>query len=144
MEFFEFSNVITTADGIRKILTVDRLPEFCVEIESIDESEGSGRVIYFRQWGRYHIRCDEVMGGVRFWIPDCPNALAWTITTGYPPYPNQIVLHATFNRPTHSEEFIHATKALLMACKKGLMKYPEDVWPKPSKTEVLPGEFRRK
>ncbi len=131
MEFFEFAEVCTTTEGIRKILTVDCLAKFCVEIESVDELEELGRVIYFLQWGRYHIRCDEVMGGVRFWVPDCPNALAWTVTTGYPPHPERIVIHATFNRPTHSDEFINATKALLKGFKDGLEKTPVKTWPKP-------------
>ena len=130
MEFFEFADVATTVDGIRAILTVDDLPDFCEEIESVDAKEPLGRVIFFLEWGRYHIRRDEVMGGVRFWVPDCPNALAWTVTTGYPPYPDKIVLHATFNRTEHHQEFIDATKALLKALKNGLEKTPEDLWSK--------------
>jgi hypothetical protein len=137
MEFFEFAKVVTSAEGIRNTLTVDALPQFCEEIESVDEVEELGRVIYFLQWGRYHIRCDEVMGGLRFWVPDCPNALAWTVTTGYPPHPDQIVLHATFNRLSHSEEFINATKALLLAFKKGLENSPEDIWLKPAMTPIF-------
>lgn len=60
------------------------------------------------------------MGGVRFSVPDCPNALAWTVTTGYPPEPNRIVLHATINRTEHDEEFLAATKDLLATFKAGL------------------------
>ena len=131
MEFFEFAKVATTAEGIRNVITIETLPEVCEEIESIDEMEELGRVIYFHQWGRYHIKCDEVMGGVRFWVPDCPNALAWTVTTGYPPHPEQIVLHGTFNRPAHSDEFIFATESLLRAFKKGLEQFPEEMWLKP-------------
>lgn len=66
MEFFEFVGVATTSEGIRETLTVDALPGLCEEIEAVDEVEALGRVIYFLQWGRYHIRRDEIMGGVRF------------------------------------------------------------------------------
>ena len=144
MEFFEFADVSSTPDGIRKQLILTSLPDFCDEIESVDEMEELGRVVYFLQWGRYHIRRDEVMGGVRFWVPDCPNALAWTVTTGYPPYPGKIVLHATINRTTHDQEFIDATKALLSALKAGLEGAPEGIGPKPEARAPLIGDLRGK
>lgn len=82
MEFFEFADLLTTQDEIRNKVSIDTLPFFCEEIEAVDEAEELGRVI-FRHWGRFHLRQEDVMGGVRFSVPDCPNALAWTVTTGY-------------------------------------------------------------
>ncbi len=120
MEFFEFANVMTTLEEIRNKVSIDTLPLFCEDIEEVDAAEELGRVIYFRHWGRFHLRQEDVMGGVRFSVPDCPNALAWTVTTGYPPYPEKIVLHATINRIGHVAEFIEATKALLTTLKTGL------------------------
>lgn len=120
MEFFEIASASLTPELIRERVTIDALPDYCDEIDVLDEPEDLGRVVYFLQWGRYHIRRDLVMGGVRFWVPDCPNALAWTVTTGYPPSPDKVMLHATFNRPDHEPEFIEATKALLAAFKQGL------------------------
>ena len=120
MEFFEFTDVVTSQEEIRAKVSVDTLPDYCEEVEAVDGLEELGRVIYFRQWGRFHIRQETVMGGVRFSVPDCPNALAWTVTTGYPPCLEKIVLHATINRTEHSPEFIGATKALLAAFKTGL------------------------
>ncbi|MBU2537544.1 MAG: hypothetical protein KKH22_03835 [Proteobacteria bacterium] len=120
MEFFEFSDILTTQDEIRNKVSIDTLPFFCEEIEAVDNAEELGRVIYFRHWGRFHLRQEEVMGGVRFSVPDCPNALTWTVTTGYPPYPEKIVLHATINRLAHDAEFIEATQALLATLKTGL------------------------
>ena len=120
MEFFEFTDVLTTQEEIRNKVSIDTLPFFCEDIEAVDEPEELGRVIYFRHWGRFHLRQENVMGGVRFSVPDCPNALAWTVTTGYPPCPEKIVLHATINRIEHDAEFIAATKALLSTLKSGL------------------------
>lgn len=120
MEFFEFVDVAATQEDIRTKVLIDTIPDFCEEVEAVDVAEELGRVVYFREWGRFHIRQETVMGGVRFSVPDCPNALAWTVTTGYPPCPEKIVLHATINRTGHSSEFIGATKALLASLKVGL------------------------
>ena len=57
-------------------------------------------------WGEFVISYDTINGGVRFTLVDCPNALSWTITTGFPPERNKVVLHATINRTQKPEEFI--------------------------------------
>jgi hypothetical protein len=120
MEFFEYADILTTQEEIRNKVSIDTLPFFCEEIDEVDAAEELGRVIYFRHWGRFHLRQEDVMGGVRFSVPDCPNTLAWTVTTGYPPYPEKIVLHGTINRLAHDAEFIEATQALLATLKAGL------------------------
>lgn len=57
-------------------------------------------------WGEFIISYDRINGGVRFTLVDCPNALSWTITTGYPPEREKIVLHATINRTQKPEAFV--------------------------------------
>lgn len=84
------------------------------------------------------------MGGVRFWVPDCPNALAWTVTTGYPPYPERIVIHATINRTDHNREFIDATVALMKTLKNGLETAPADMWTKPETPTIFMADLRAK
>ena len=120
MEFFAFADIPTTQETIRTRLSLASLPSYCTGIEAIEDEGELDMVVYFSHWGRFHIRSETVMGGVRFSIPDCPNALAWTVTTGYPPCPDKIVLHATINRPSHDEEFIRGVEHLLAAFKNGL------------------------
>jgi len=36
-------------------------------------------------WGEFNISYDKIKGIVRFTLLDCPNALTWTVTTGFPP-----------------------------------------------------------
>jgi len=57
-------------------------------------------------WGEFMISYDKIKGGVRFTLLDCPNGLSWTITTGYPPERNKIMLHSTINRTQKPDEFI--------------------------------------
>ncbi len=120
MEFFAVADVCLTPDALRELLTVDRLPEVCEAVDSVDEAEALGRVVYFCHWGRYHLRREEILGGVRFWVPDCPNALGFTVTTGLPPRPDKVVIHAVVNRAEHDPEFIAATEELVSTLKVGL------------------------
>ncbi|MFH1215149.1 MAG: hypothetical protein V1706_01465 [Pseudomonadota bacterium] len=143
MEFFEYADVVTTEEEIKDKLSLDKLPDFCLDIEAVEEAETLGRVIYFRHWGRFHIRRENVMGGVRFSVPDCPNALAWTVTTGYPPHPSKIVLHATINRTEHDPEFIAATMELLSTLKTGLEKKFTSESPKASPRAFFITDLRR-
>lgn len=47
----------------------------------------------------------KIRGGVRFALLACPNTLAWTVTSGFPPAPDDVVVHGTINRTEQSEEF---------------------------------------
>ena len=63
------------------------------------------------------------MGGVRFALLDCPNALAWTITTGYPPAREKIVIHLTINRERKPQEFIEEIEQFLKDLETGLENF---------------------
>lgn len=124
MEFFEFATVSTVEKSIRENLTLKNISAYCAAIEAVEDEGEQDMIIYFSHWGRFHIRCETVMGGLRYSVPDCPNALTWTITTGYPPYPEKIVLHATINRTDHDPDFIQGVTNLLAALKFGIEHNP--------------------
>jgi len=75
------------------------------------------------------VRRDRINGGVRFSSVDCPNALAWTVTTGLPQHPGQLVIHCTINRRGHEPDFIDAIELFLDAwalrALRGLCRAPE-------------------
>ncbi len=91
MEFFEIVDVGTTEKTIQEKLTLDNLEEYCESIFPLNE--GPELCLIGGMWGEFILRRDMIMGGVRFSMLDCPNALAWTITTGYPPARDKMVLH---------------------------------------------------
>jgi hypothetical protein len=53
---------------------------------------------------------------------DCPNALSWTITTGFPPDREKIIIHCTINRIQKSTPFIEELKDFLDEWEEGLLK----------------------
>ncbi len=64
-------------------------------------------------WGEFVISYNKINGGVRFTLVDCPNALSWTITTGFSPERQKIVIHATINRTQKPDEFVNANLAYI-------------------------------
>jgi len=57
--------------------------------------------------GRVHLMPQrKIKGGLRFYLEECPNALAWTVTTGYPPAREAVVLHLTINRQRKQPQFV--------------------------------------
>ncbi|MBU1420053.1 MAG: hypothetical protein KKI15_16330 [Proteobacteria bacterium] len=140
MEFFEFADIPTNEEVIRKKLTIDNLPAFCDEIDAVDATDGMGRVIFFLEWGRFHIQRDDIMGGVRFSVLDCPNALCWSVSTGHGSQAEKVTLHATINQFEQDKEFIAATRALLNALKNGIQQnlHRQTIQPPGPQSMVLP------
>ena len=73
-------------------------------------------------WGEFFISYDKIKGGVRFTLLDCPNGFSWTITTGFPPERNKVVLHSTINRTQKPDDFIEEIHEFMDEWKAGIMK----------------------
>jgi hypothetical protein len=71
-------------------------------------------------WGEFILRRDKIKGGVRFSMLDCPNALAWTITTGFPPEREKAMIHLTINRTRKPDEFVEEIHHFLDDLVRGL------------------------
>lgn len=71
-------------------------------------------------WGEFNISYDKINDGVRFALLDCPNALTWTITSGFPPEKDKIILHCTINRIEKPIEFIEEIEGFLAKWEDGL------------------------
>ena len=56
---------------------IDPSYEETFPLKSIEAS----KVVIGGMWGEFTLRRDQIMGGVRFSMLDCPNALAFTITS---------------------------------------------------------------
>lgn len=104
MEYFRIIDKQVSQELIQDKIypkSVDNFTESMMFLEDFDN--------YFKGltlWGEFVISYDRINGGVRFTLVDCPNALSWTITTGFPPERQKVVIHATINRTQKPDEFI--------------------------------------
>ncbi len=121
MEFFKVVNAQLTEKEIQEKLTLNNLEFFCESIFPMEK--GDELCAIGGMWGEFTLRRDHIMGGVRFSMLDCPNALAWTITTGYPPSRDKLVIHLTINRDKKQEAFVEEIHQFLSDMEKGICSF---------------------
>ena len=118
MEFFNIINVQTTEGEIQKNITFDDLEDYCASIFTIEITNNKAGIGTF--WGEFSLQKDDINGGLRFSLLECPNALAFTITTGFSPEPNKIIFHLTVNRLELNPVFIEEIEAFIEEWKVGI------------------------
>jgi len=125
MEFFKIINIETSQEWIQENITIDNL-EKITETNFAIEMKGNNALIG-TLWGEFDLSYDKINGGVRFALTSCPNGLAWTITTGYPPERSKLIIHATINRTQKPQEFIDETNDFLDDWETGLLKFFKEI-----------------
>jgi hypothetical protein len=118
MEFFRIAEINTCEQEIQDLLQLQDLESFCESVFPLDD--GTEECTIGGMWGEFTLRRDKIMGGVRFSMLDCPNALAWTVTAGFPPDREKVVIHLTINRTRKQEEFVEEINHFLDDLVKGL------------------------
>ena len=121
MEFFKIINIQTTKDQIQKNITFDNLDDLCASIFVMNFKNNTANI--GGVWGEFSLQKDNINGGLRFSLLECPNALTFTITTAYPPESNQIVLHLTVNRLELKPLFIEEIQEFIDDWKSGIEKH---------------------
>lgn len=121
MEFFRIIDVKTDQNWIHKNITVENL-EKITETNFLLTKNDKNTVIG-TLWGEFELSYDKINGGVRFALTSCPNALAWTITTGFPPEREKLIIHATINRTQKPAEFIDEINDFLNDWEQGLSSF---------------------
>jgi len=112
MEFFRIIKLKTQDKTIQDKLTIDNL-EFISNQIFIIGDQNNTRADIGGIWGEFTLTRTLINGGLRFALVECPNALAWTITTGIKPDPDVIVIHLTINRKEQTVDFIQEIEAFL-------------------------------
>ncbi|HHJ12203.1 MAG TPA: hypothetical protein ENK00_03390, partial [Chromatiales bacterium] len=77
MEFFaEAEAGGRDAAWIQQHLTPQRIPEYCAFVSEVrPRADGVLEMASF--WGVHELRAESISGGMRFFLPDCPNVLSW-------------------------------------------------------------------
>lgn len=88
MEFYRRIAADATAEALQARLTIAALPAWCGAVSAVDWAEDEEGEIDCL-WGRFLVRREAINGGVRFTMPECPNTLQWTVTTGLAPRPDR-------------------------------------------------------
>ncbi len=112
MEFFRIINLKTQDKIIQDELTIEKLEYISNEIFVIGDQNNTEADIG-GIWGEFTLTRTLIKGGLRFALVECPNALAWTITTGLLPDPDAVVIHLTINRQQQKESFIEEIEEFL-------------------------------
>jgi len=118
MEFFRIIDKQTSEELIQEKINPKSLENFTESMFFLEESSNNFKGATL--WGEFLISYDKIKGGIRFTLLDCPNGLAWTITTGFPPARDKIIIHATINRTQKPEEFIEEVDEFLDEWEAGL------------------------
>ncbi len=106
MEFFaEIKNKNIDKSRLKKKLSIARLPELCASIDNVIRDNKDNGEIYCL-WGEFEINREELNDGIRFSLPNCPNALAWTITCDEDR--DEILVHCTIAKKTHDADFVES------------------------------------
>lgn len=121
MEFFKIINIQTTENQLHKLLTFDNFNSLNESLFILDYENNSVNIGGI--WGEFTLKRDQIKGGVRFALVECPNALTWTVTTGYPPAKEQIVLYLTINRTEKEQDFIDELNEFLDDWEQGLLRF---------------------
>ena len=118
MEFFRIIDKQASESQIQSKIHPKSIEEFTESMLFLESVETN--FLGLTLWGEFNISYDKINGGVRLALLDCPNALSWTITAGFPPEKDKIVLHCTINRSEKPVEFIEEIEEFMDEWEKGI------------------------
>lgn len=122
MEFFRYLDSTQPAGWVGGLGIAD-LPACCASVDRVLSAQGDFGVIYCL-WGKFEVRREAIRGGVRFTLPHCPNALAWTVTEECATQGStRITIHCTINRETHEADFVESIQQFMDDWLRGLERF---------------------
>ena len=118
MEFFEEIKCESiNVKQLHEMLSINDLPTLCSSINTVirdDISEGS----IYCLWGEFDINREELKHGIRFSLPNCPNALTWSITMEK--NLGSLMIHCTINKKEPDQDIIESINDFILDWKFGL------------------------
>lgn len=117
MEFFAKAVCDLTPEALHERVTGPELARWCASIDKVLAWEGEQGEIYCL-WGQFQVRRECLRWGLRFTLPGCPNALAWTLTSE--PDGSGVLVHCTINRAEHEPDFVESIEMFVDDWRAGI------------------------
>ena len=121
MEFFRIIDIKSTENQLQQLLSFENLNDIIETLFVINFKKDTANITGI--WEEFTLKRDLIKGGVRFALLECPNALTWTITTGFPPIREHIVIHLTINRAEKEQHFIDELNEFLDDWEQGFTNF---------------------
>jgi hypothetical protein len=122
MEFFSQASVRMSASDIQRFVNIQNLSEWCRSIDKVLSVQDERGDIYC-VWGEFRIHRELIHDGVRFTLPNCKNAVQWTISPN-PENSAQVQVHCTINRSHQDEDFVESLENFVNDWRDGLEDWP--------------------
>ncbi len=119
MEFFRTVSLLATEQELQQQLQVNSLSRFCASIYEIVSHEKDQAEVSML-WGLFEVRRECIRGGVRFSLPNCLNAVAWSITISSDDEVHEITVHCTINRKQQDADFVESLEDFVEDWRQGL------------------------
>lgn len=117
MEFYRNISKSIDSGNLQSVMTIADLTDYCDSIYEVmhdDFDHGEINCV----WGVFIVHRELIKSGIRFSMPGCPNALAWTVTAEEEGA--EVLFHLTINRDEHEEEFIESIEDFVDGWARGL------------------------
>ena len=115
MEFYADLSLTASPERLQALVEIPALPRLCASVDRVLEHAGDVGRIYCI-WGEFAVERQSIRHGVRFSLPGCPNALAWTVTGEA----DGVRVHCTINRREHDPDFIESIETFVADWADGL------------------------
>lgn len=122
MEFYETARGNPSADQLQQMITGPQLNAWCASIDRMLGLAGEQGEIYCLR-GSFQVSREQIRNGLRFTLPHCPNALAWTLTSendAESGRPAGVLVHCTINRAVQEPDFIESIETFVEDWRIGL------------------------
>ncbi len=128
MEFFRKIDLNISESELCDVLTLASLEKLTQQLFIIG-GQNSEEASIGGVWGEFTLTRQVIRGGPRFALKECPNGLAWTITTDLPPSVDFICIHLTLSRKQIAREFYDEIEEFLedhcLSLKKTFTEAPQ-------------------
>ena len=123
MEFFANAKVRMSTSDIQRYININNLPEWCASIDKVLSVQDERGDIYC-VWGEFRIHRELIHDGVRFTLPNCKNAIQWTISPN-PANAAETMVHCTINRFVQDPDFVESLEIFVNDWRAGIEEWPE-------------------